>query len=418
MCGGPKEDAMDEVELKWLAGVDWGKEKHQVCVIDEKGRVVGERHVAHDAAGLASLAAWLCTFAKPSEIGVAIETPRGPVVEGLLERGFVMFAINPKQMDRFRDRFTVAGAKDDRRDARVLADSLRTDRGCYRRVRVEDPLLIQLRGCSRALDELQQERGRHINRLHAQLWRYFPRLVDVTDDVGADWFLELLLMAPTPAIARKVSRKRIEELLKRRRIRRIDAAGLLGKLRDETLTLADGTVEAASTQVAMLVARLQLLNAQHREAQKRLEMLTSALAAEQQKKEQRDVEILRSLPGVGRIVLATLLAEAGEAVRLRDYHALRKLCGVAPITRQSGKNCHVIMRYACSARLRRALFHWARCAIQHDATSRAKYAVLRGRGCSSARALRGVGDRLLNVACVMLTTGTLFDPTKAARKAA
>ena len=55
------------------------------------------------------------------EVGVAIETPRGPVVESSMEHGFAVHSINPKQLDRFRDRFSPAGAKDDRQDARVLA---------------------------------------------------------------------------------------------------------------------------------------------------------------------------------------------------------------------------------------------------------------------------------------------------------
>jgi hypothetical protein len=62
------------------------------------------------------------TRAAPTAIAVAIEVPHGPIVEAPLERGFQVYAINPKQLERFRDRFTVAGAKDDRRDAHVLGD--------------------------------------------------------------------------------------------------------------------------------------------------------------------------------------------------------------------------------------------------------------------------------------------------------
>ena len=133
---------------------------------------------------------------------------------------------------------------------------------------------------------------------------------------------------------------------------------------------------------------------------------------EGQRHEQRDVEILRSLPGVGRIVLATLLAEASQPLRHRDYHALRTLSGVAPVTRRSGKRCVVVMRQACHMRLRDAVYHWARVAVQHDPISRARYAELRKRGHSHGRALRSVGDRLLAVACAMLRTATSFDPSR------
>ena len=121
---------------EWFVGIDWGSQRHQVCGLDRDRRLVGERAVDHDGASLAQLVAWLWTLAagQPERVSVAIEVPRGAIVEGLVERGFHVFAINPKQLDRFRDRHRVAGAKDDRRDAFVLADSLRTDQPSFRRL--------------------------------------------------------------------------------------------------------------------------------------------------------------------------------------------------------------------------------------------------------------------------------------------
>ena len=103
----------------------------------------------------------LLSFAKgdASKVGVAVETPRGPVVESLMERGFAVHSINPKQLDRFRDRFSPAGAKDDRRDARVLASALRTDPHCLRRLESTDPAIVELREWSRLNEDLTRERG-------------------------------------------------------------------------------------------------------------------------------------------------------------------------------------------------------------------------------------------------------------------
>jgi len=125
---------------------------------------------------------------------------------------------------------------------------------------------------------------------------------------------------------------------------------------------------------------------------------------------QRDVVILRSMPGLGRIILAVLLGEVWQPLRRRDYHALRSLSGVAPVTRRSGKTCVVVRRYACNKRLANALYHWARLATQHDALSRRRYAALRQRGHSHGRALRTIADHLLSVACTLLERQTLFDP--------
>jgi transposase len=124
------------------------------------------------------------------------------------------------------------------------------------------------------------------------------------------------------------------------------------------------------------------------------------------------VAVLRSSPGIGRTVLATLLAEAFEPLQRRDYHALRLLTGVAPVTRRSGKSKQVLRRYAVNRRLANALHYWADAARRHDPLAKAKYAALRARGCSHGRALRGVGDRLLSVACAMLRTQSEFDPDR------
>ena len=125
--------------------------------------------------------------------------------------------------------------------------------------------------------------------------------------------------------------------------------------------------------------------------------------------QRQDVMILRSMPGIGRINLAACSAKALGLSSSRDYPALRTLCGAAPVTKRSGKSQIVIMRYAAHARLRR------RCIIgprRHPARSksRGRYAALRRRGHSHGRALRGVADRLLGLACVLLQRQTLFDP--------
>lgn len=412
-------------DLEWFVGVDWASETHQVAVLDARGALIGERAFPHGGAGLGALCDWLLamTGAPAAMIAVAIEVPHGPVVETLMERGFLAYAINPKQLDRFRDRFTVAGAKDDRLDSRVLGDSLRTDRHCFRPLRLADPVVVELREWSRMAEELQQERTRLGNRVREQLWRYYPQVLGLTDDVAADWFLELWALMPTPAKAARARRDTIAKFLKAHRIRRVDAEEVLRLLHQTPIPVAGGTTEAATAHIRTVAVRLKVVNRQIKEAYRQLDILCSKLAGGEepepgQSQEQRDVTILRSLPGVGRIVLATLLAEAWEPLHQRDYHALRSLCGVAPVTKRSGKRCVVVMRQACQTRLRTAVYHWSRTAIQHDQLSRRRYAELRKRGHSHGRALRTVADRMLAVACAMLRTRTAFDPSRATRKAA
>ena len=118
---------------------------------------------------------------------MAIEVPRGAMVEGLIERGFHVFALNPKQLDRFRDRHSVAGAKDDRRDAFVLADSVRTDRPSFRRLHLDAPPLLLLRELSRVEETLLEEFRRSANRLREQLHRFYPQMLQLCSAADEPW---------------------------------------------------------------------------------------------------------------------------------------------------------------------------------------------------------------------------------------
>ena len=208
------------------------------------------------------MADWLLSFAAGAagDVGVAIETPRGPVVESLMEHGIAVHSINPKQLDRFRDRLSPAGAKDDRRDARVLASALRTDPHCFRRLEPTDPTIVALREWSRLSEELTRERVRLANRMREQLWRYYPQFLDaVGDDVAAPWALELWRRLPTPRAGQRVREVTLTRVLKEHRIRRTDAATLRTKLRAPAVKVAPGAVEAAVTHVELVAERLVLV---------------------------------------------------------------------------------------------------------------------------------------------------------------
>src|SRR6266446_6644571 len=214
---------------EWFVGIDWGSQRHQVCVLDRDRRQVGERVVDHDGASLARLADWLWTLSggQPQRVAVAIEVPRGAIVEGLLERGFHLFALNPKQRDRFRDRHRVAGAKDDRRDAFVLADSVRTDRPSFRRLQLDAPQLLLLRELSRAEETLLEAFRRSANRLREQLHRLYPQMLQLCSAADEPWLWDLITLAPTPAHAMLLSEEQVQRVLTAHRIRRIKATEVL-----------------------------------------------------------------------------------------------------------------------------------------------------------------------------------------------
>ncbi len=403
-----------------FVGIDWGSEQHKICLLNREGHVLGERSVERSGSGVAHLLAWLHGqgSAWPEAIAVAIEIPRGALVESLVERGFAVFSINPKQLDRFRYRYSPAGAKDDRRDAFVLADSLRTDLHCFHPVRLDDPTIIHLRELSRLEEDLRHEQHRLTNQLREQWHRFFPQLLKLSPATDEPWLWDLFQAAPLPLRAAKLPEARIARILSRYRIRRWDASKVRAVLAEPSLRLAPGAAEVASEHALLLLPRRRLLRQQRQHIALRIEALLGEPAAPggdaDAASEHRDAEVLLSLPGVGRQIAATMLSKASQAIAERDYHALRCYAGSAPITRQSGKKLVALMRRGCNERLRNALYHWARVSIVCDPRSKKLYAEMRAHGDSHGRALRGLADRWLAVLVSLLRHNTLYDPERRA----
>lgn len=414
----------------WV-GIDWATEEHQVCVMDHERQVIVERSVRHTGEAIAKFADELIARANgdAAKIAVAIETPRGAIIETLMDRGAAVFSINPKQLDRYRDRYTVAGAKDDRRDAFVLADTLRTDAPAYRRVHLRSPELVLLRELVRIHEQVSQELNALGNRFREQLHRFFPQVLTLGSVYRDRWLWDLVEAVPTPNQAQRLRPRKVQAILKQHRIRRLKATEVIDALRSTPLRVAPGVAEASAQHIAMLLPRIRLSYAQCRQCGKQIDVLLDQLAQPQGVDEQpnvahRDAAILRSMPGVGTIVAAIILSEAALLLEQRDYRNLRTQCGVAPVTRQTGiqgkkkgKKPTVLMRRACNPRLRKAVYHWARTSVQYDQRSKEHYAKLRAKGHRHGRALRGVADRLLDVLIAMLKARQLYDPTRRIRSA-
>ncbi|MBI5261904.1 MAG: IS110 family transposase [Bradyrhizobium sp.] len=413
-----------EEELKVFVGIDWGREEHQVCVLDALGKVIFERKIVHEVSALRKIIDEVIGLAggDPAGVGVAIEVPHGVIVETLVDADLKVFSINPKQLDRFRDRFTVAGAKDDRRDAHALASALRTDRRAFWPVAIGAPKWIELREESHNYEDLRADFTRLTNRLRELVTRYYGQLLTI-GDVTEPWIWELFERAPDPQAAQKIRLSSIEIILRRHHIRRIGADEVREKLRAASFTAADGVREGVVRRIESLLPQLRAVMAQLKESQRNIDRLldrcgqadTEDVSSGQDRPpdEHSDVAILRSLPGVGRIVSAAVLAEAHAVLLHGERSTLRALGGIAPVTKRSGKSLLVVQRRrACNPRLSNAFYHWGRTAVQHDEHCRQHYARLRQRGHGHARAIRGVVDRLLDVLLRMLKDRTLYDANR------
>ncbi len=265
--------------MEYFVGIDWGTQTHRIAMMDRHGRVIEQFDAEHSGEGLVVLVDRLKqrTACDPALVAIGIEVAWGALVETLVESGFSVFSINPKQVDRFRDRFTVAGAKDDARDALVLASSLLTDRHSYKRVDIDSPDLLRLRELSRFQDELKAELRRATNRLWQQLHRYYPQMLAISPAADDRLMWDLLEAAPIPAAGAKISSLRVQRILKANRIRKFTAEKVLTALRTAPLALAPGAAEAACEHVLLLLPQVKLLEEQLREVGNRIKNLLTAM---------------------------------------------------------------------------------------------------------------------------------------------
>ncbi|MGH3803446.1 MAG: IS110 family transposase [Pseudonocardiaceae bacterium] len=391
-----------------FVGDDWAEEHHDVEVQDEQGRTLKAARVPEGIEGMARLHELIARFlprdSDPGQVLVCIETDRGPWVRALVAAGYQVYGVNPKQAARHRELMSLSGAKDDKTDARTLADMVRTRRHQLRQVAADSDEAEAVKVAARAHQTLIWERTRHMLRLRAALREYFPAALEAYKPLGltgADT-LELLARATDPTSAARLTIGQITAALKRARRRDVPtkAAAIQAALRAEHLGQADIVTGAYAATVRATVAVLRTLGEQI----KLMEDEVGACFGRHP-----DAEIYLSQPGMGAITGARVLAEFGDADgRYTDAKSRKNYAGTAPITRQSGKTKTVHARFIHNDRLVDALHLQAGAAIVHDAAARAYYDELRAREIDHNAALRQLGNRLVGILHGCLKTKTPY----------
>lgn len=362
-----------------FAGIDWSWQHHAICVVDQDGRRVEEATVPHTRPGLARITALL---RRHGVVRVGIERGDGPVVEHLIRTGFEVVVISARQVKSLRARYGSAGNKDDRFDAFVLADALRTDAGRWAVVRPDTGQTIALRMLVRARQDLIGHRIAVHNQLLAVLQHNFPGAIGLFSQLDNTISLAFLRRFPTEAKAAWLSELRMAHWLKANSyFGRQTPARLVEHLRDAAAGRTAGpAAEAGELIVLTLVDLLTTLREQQGELEARIK---EALLAHP------DGPIFQSLPRAGTVRAATLLAEIGDCrARFPDPASLAAAAGVAPSTRQSGKHRNVAYRRGCNKQLRHALIDWAQDTPRANAWARDTYDRARERGCRHPHAAR------------------------------
>ncbi|MET8422305.1 IS110 family transposase [Streptomyces sp. NPDC005134] len=396
-----------------LIGDDWAEDHHDVEVQDETGRKLASANLPEGVKGIARLHELVARHGgedlDPGEVVVGIETDRGSWVQALIAAGYQVYAINPRQVARFKERYASSGAKSDKGDAHALADMVRIDRAQLRPVAGDSEQAQAVKVVARAHQTLIWERTRTFQRLRTTLREYFPAALTAYADLAltSTDALELLIKAPTPAGAGKLTRTQISTVLARHRRRNRDAkaATIQTALREEHLKLPEPVTAAYA---ATAVAHARLLIALNEQIAAMEEQVKAHFLAHP------DAEIYLSMPGIAEITGARVLAEFGDdPTRYASAKARKNYAGTSPITRASGKSHTVQARYVRNNRLADALQTQAFSALRASPGARHYYDKQRAREAGYNPALRQLGNRLVGILHGCLKTRTPYDEATA-----
>jgi transposase len=400
--------------MRLFVGDDWAEDHHDVELMDAAGRVLAKKRLPEGVAGMARLHELIAQHAQDpdergedAEVVIGIETDRGPWVAALVAAGYTVYAVNPLQASRYRERHGVSGAKSDTGDAHMLTDMVRTDSHQLRAVAGDSADAGAVKAVARTHKTLIWDRTRQVQRLRHQLREYFPAALAAFEDLDAPDALELLAKAPDPARAAKLTRAQVSAALKRARRRDIPgkATAIMAALRSAQLGQPPAITAAYAATVRSLIAVITTLNEQVKTLQGQVEADFGR---------HPDAEIYLSQPGLGPVLGARVLGEFGDDPhRYATGKARKNYAGTSPITRASGKKKIVMARFIHNDRLIDALMAQAFTALNASPGARALYDAERASGTEHNAALRKVANRLVGILHGCLKTRTLYDEATA-----
>lgn len=381
---------------RYYLGVDWADEFHQVWVSDEQGKKVLERKVLENVEGLAEFGRWVAEQrAKQIELWASIEKPYGRIVDFLLDHGVVVYPVNPKAVDRVRDRFRMSRSKSDSFDAYVLAQFLRTDHGHLQALQPNSDPAQELKLLTRDQYRLVRQKSRLLNQLRATLKEYYARSLEMFSDLETNIALDFLKQYPAPEDLSKLTRKQWNRFAQREHhLGQERAQELWVILNQPQVAVPEHVVRAKMRLMSVLVGQLEVLREAVGDYEERVRSFFASMPA---------AELVKTLPGAKTgTILATLWAELGDAKdRWQSFRHLQAEAGVVPVTKASGKSRIIEFRFSCNKVLRHAAYWLAFVSLNRSEWANHYYRNQRAKGHSHHQSLRALGAKWLKIIFVM-----------------
>jgi transposase len=390
--------------MNYFVGIDLADRKHDVCILDSSGNILKEFVVPHSPEGVDQVLFEIRTFSTElHNVIISAETSKHLFIQYLGGVGYKVYSINPKSVDRARDRFSPAGSKDDTRDARVLADLIRTDGHQYRPLRMDSPDLKELQFLVRDRESLVALKVRMENQITTCLKSYYPRALECFCKLDQKATIHFLQLFSDPNTFSRSNLTVLEEFLKKHRHPhwKTKAKELFALANERQFPVDDATIRAKSRLLKSLLSQLELLIQDIQQYDQEIEHLVKSLP---------DSEMFLALKGVGTNLAARIMVEFGDD---RSYYphanAIQCEAGTAPVTRKSGKRRFAHFRRACRKTFRNTMQQFALQMVKYESWSKEMFQKHRKQGRGTSECFRIVANTWLRILFAMWKRKTPYD---------
>jgi len=386
-------------------GIDWADDHHDIHVTDDSAAPLDSFSIPHSYDGMKKLRERLGkSSSDPGNVLVAVESHQGLLIYALLEAGYLLYPINPKAMDRYRDRYRMSSSKSDPKDAMVLANILRTDLHLYKPLPRETVADARLKQLARSHKSLGQQKTKMLNQLTTQLKSYYPIALRLFSRLDHKITLAFLDRFPTPEKAAAASLEDLRKFFQKQGYsQQWKVTFIYESLQQPSLRAPKELEEVHQTIVLSLVPVIRSLRDE-------IEKLANEIGKEF--KHNPAHEIFSSLP-TGELTAARLNGELGsDGTRYPTREYVQTAAGTAPVTRRSGKTILIFFRWQCNKHLRAAFQDLARESVKQCAWARQYFAEQMRLGHKPSRAYRALANRWAAIIWKMLQERERFNQSR------
>lgn len=399
------DNAMDKKLI--YVGIDWADDHHDVLITDDTAQTLDKFQIPHTCDGVALFHTKVAQHQpSPGAVLIAIETDRGLLVHELLRAGYTVYAVNPKAVNRYKDRHVLSKAKSDSLDAEAAAHLLRTDRHVFKALKPlpEDYRLLD-RLCS-DLRKLVDEKSRITNQITSCLKEFYPKALELFS-LNSQISIDFLKAFPDHQKLTACRKKTFCAFFEKHqyshpdRVEKLWEITRLPALQPDAVVARAGTLRLL-TLLDQLIALKEHLVHYEKEVQTILDNLPESKS-------------IGSLPGVGERLTPELVATLGpngnNYHRFLSAHEIAKLSGCVPVVRQSGKWKKVSFRHACIKSLRRTFHDRAFTSLNFSSWVKAYYRYCKARNQRHSTILRNLGKKWIKILFVVWSKGIPYNET-------